>query len=102
MILRGFLDEQGKPDTAKSAFKNGLKVYPYALRNNPPANTFTNLTGSTVNTIHANDFKFYEELNDVIQREPSEMFSPELLGMASAIGIQKASRSILLGNRKHC
>ena len=25
----------------------------------------------------------------MIQREPSEMFSPELLGMASAIGIQK-------------
>ena len=42
-----------------------------------------------MNTIHANDFKFYEELDEVIQREPSEMFSPELLGIASAIGIQK-------------
>ena len=89
LILRGFLDDQGKPDTAKSAFENGLKVYPFAQRSNPPANTFTNLTGSDVNTIHANDFKFYEELDEVIQREPSEMFSPELLGMASAIGIQK-------------
>ena len=89
LILRGFLDQQGKPDTAKAAFMNGLKVYPFAKRNNPPANTFKNLTGSDVNTIHANDFKFYEELNDVIQREPSEVFSPELLGMASAIGIQK-------------
>ncbi len=89
LILRGFLDEEGKTDTARDSFKNGLKVYPYAMRANPQANNFKNLTDWTVNTIHANNFKFYEELNEVIQREPSEMFSPELLGMASAIGIQK-------------
>jgi len=89
LILRGFLDEKGQPDTAKAAFTNGLKVYPYAKKNNPTANTFTNLTGITVNTIHANNFKFFEELDDVIQREPSDMFSPELLGMASAVGIHK-------------
>ena len=89
LILRGFLDEEGKTDTARDSFKNGLKVYPYAMRANPQVNNFKNLTDWTVNTIHANNFKFYEELNEVIQREPSEMFSPELLGMASAIGIQK-------------
>ena len=89
LILRGFLDDQGQPDTARESFKNGLKVYPYAMRANPQANSFKNLTDWTVNTIHANNFRFYEELNEVIQREPSEMFSPELLGMASAIGIQK-------------
>jgi len=89
LILRGFLDQQGSTETAKTAFKTGLKVYPYADRGNPSDNQFVNLTGLTVNTIHANDFTFYEELNDVIQREPSEVFSPELLGMASAIGIQK-------------
>ena len=89
LILRGFLDQQGSTETAKTAFKTGLKVYPYADRINPSDNQFVNLTGLTVNTIHANDFTFYEELNDVIQREPSEVFSPELLGMASAIGIQK-------------
>ena len=89
LILRGFLDEKGEPDTARTAFQNGLKVYPFAQSNNPPSNTFKNLTDWQVNTIHANDFKFYEELDEVIQREPSEMFSPELLGMASAIGIQK-------------
>lgn len=89
LILRGFLDDQGQTDTAKAAFKTGLRVYPYAQRANPPSNKFVNLTDWTVNTIHANNFKFFEELNEVIQREPSEMFSPELLGMATAIGIQK-------------
>ena len=89
LILRGFLDDEGKTDTARNAFKGGLKVYPYAERANPPANNFKNLTDWETNTIHANNFKFYEELDEVIQREPSELFSPELLGMASAIGIQK-------------
>lgn len=89
LILRGFLDEKGRTDTARNAFKQSLKVYPYAKKGNPSANNFKNLTDWTVNTIHANNFKFYEELNEVIQREPSAMFSPELLGMASAIGLQK-------------
>ncbi|OUW68059.1 MAG: hypothetical protein CBD65_02185, partial [Synechococcus sp. TMED205] len=40
LILRGFLDQEGKTDTAKNAFKNSLKVYPYAKKDNPPANTF--------------------------------------------------------------
>ena len=43
------------------------------MRANPQANSFKNLTDWTVNTIHANNFRFYEELNEVIQREPSEM-----------------------------
>ena len=89
VILRGFLDDKGSTETAKNAFKNDLKIYPYVQRANPAPNKYKNLTGLNVNTIHANDFKFYEELDDVIQREPSELFSPELLGMASAIGIQK-------------
>ena len=89
VILRGFLDAEGSTETSKNAFKNDLKISPYAQRANPAPNQFVNLTGLNVNTIHANDFKFYEELDDVIQREPSEVFSPELLGMASAIGVQK-------------
>lgn len=92
LILRGFLDEAGSTISAKAAFKDGLRVYPYSARFNPPANAFKNLTGWTVNTIHANNYKFFEELDEVIQREPSELFSPELLGIASAIGLQKGKQ----------
>ena len=35
VILRGFLDAQGSTETAKNAFKNDLKIYPYAQRANP-------------------------------------------------------------------
>ena len=41
------------------------------------------------NTVHANDFKFYEEMNAVIQYEPADAFDREILGLFAAIGIKK-------------
>eukprot|EP00438_Fugacium_kawagutii_P023353 Skav218616 [mRNA] locus=scaffold3208:127808:128248:- [translate_table: standard] len=41
------------------------------------------------NTIHSNDFGFFKEINDVIQREPIDFLDPELRGNLSAIGIKK-------------
>ena len=87
LILRGFLDASGKPDTAVNDFRKDLKIYPFNLRQNPPANHFKNLTDQPGNTIHANNFKFYEEVNQVVQREPASLFSPELLGILSLIHI---------------
>ncbi len=50
---------------------------------------FINGSGIAFNTIHANTYPFYEELNNVIQREPIAMFDPELRGLIAGIGIQK-------------
>jgi len=90
LVLRGFLVD-GKPDAASKMFRDGVKVYPLGKKDNPPAMEFFN--GSTVpyNTIHANNFEFYEELNDVIQKEPVDLFDPELRGLAAAIGIRKGT-----------
>jgi len=41
------------------------------------------------NTIHANDFEFYEEIWQVLQKEPVSFLDPELRGLAAAIGIRK-------------
>ena len=41
------------------------------------------------NTIHANNFEFYEELDHVIQKEPIDFIDPELRGLAASIGIRK-------------
>jgi hypothetical protein len=88
LILRGFLVD-GKPDAASKMWRTGLKVYPLAQADNPPAMKY--IDGSTVpfNTIHANTYEFYEELHTVIDREPVDFVEPQLLGMAAAIGIQK-------------
>ena len=41
------------------------------------------------NTVHANDFHFYEELNAVVQHEPDDSLEPEVLGIFASIGIKK-------------
>jgi hypothetical protein len=88
VILRGFLVD-GKPDAASKMWRENLKVYPLAQAANPPAMEFFNGSKSVANTIHANNFEFYEELHAVIDREPIELLDPELRGLFAAIGIQK-------------
>jgi hypothetical protein len=70
--------------------KDYARVYPFAAAAKPPATTFVNLSGKQINTIHTNDFKFYEEINEVIQYEPGDaFFDPEIVGLFAAIGIKK-------------
>jgi hypothetical protein len=88
LILRGFLVD-GKPDAAAKAFREGLKVYSLAQAKNPPAMQFINGSEKDFNTIHANNYMFYEELATVIAREPIDFLDPELRGLAASIGIRK-------------
>ena len=88
LILRGFLVD-GKPDAASTMYREGLKIYPLAQADNPPAMQFINGSGKAFNTIHANTTKFYEELWHVLQKEPISFIDPELRGQAAAIGIVK-------------
>ena len=88
LILRGFLVD-GKPDAATAMFESGLKIYPLSQRDNPPKMEFINGSGAPFNTIHANNFEFYEELHTVIEREPVEMLEPHLRGIFASIGIEK-------------
>ncbi len=88
MILRGFL-EDGKPDAASKMWRTGLKVYPLSKAKDHKKMHFVNGSGKFFNTIHANNYKFYEELNHVLQYEPVSFLDPELRGLAAAIGIEK-------------
>ncbi len=88
LILRGFLVD-GKPDTATNMFKSGVKIYPLSQKDNPPEMTFVSGSRKFFNTIHANNYEFYEELHSVVDREPVSMLDPELRGLFAAIGIEK-------------
>ncbi len=88
VILRGFL-EDGKTDFSTAMFRDGLKVYPLSKKDNPPTMQFISVSGVPFNTIHANNFEFYEELHVVINREPIGLLDPELRGLFASIGIQK-------------
>jgi len=88
VILRGFLVD-GKPDAANEMWQEGIKIYPLAAAENPPAMEFISGSEQPFNTIHANDFEFFEELHTVIDREPIEMLDPELRGLFASVGVQK-------------
>jgi hypothetical protein len=69
--------------------KDTMRVYPWAQRDNPPQTKFVNLSGLKFNTVHANDFEFYEEINAIIQKERADALPAELVGTLAAIGIKK-------------
>src|SRR5450432_4116689 len=89
--LRGFLVD-GKTDAAVKMFKEGVKVYPLSKAANPPTMEFISSSKVPFNTVHANDFEFYQELDHVIQKEPVDFLDPELRGLAAAIGIRKGQK----------
>jgi hypothetical protein len=91
LVLRGFLVD-GKPDAASKMFREGVKVYPLTKAANPPKMEFINGSKVPVNTVHANDFEFFREVDHVIQKEPLDLFDPELRGLAAAIGIRKGKK----------
>jgi hypothetical protein len=88
IALRGFLAD-GKPDAAAKMFKEGLKIYPLSQAGNPPKMEFVSGSKVPVNTVHANTFEFFEELDHVFQKEPITFLDPELRGLAASIGIVK-------------
>src|SRR5271154_3270887 len=62
LALRGFLVD-GKPDAASKMFREGVKIYPLSKVGNPPKMEFTNGSKVPFNTVHANNFEFYRELD---------------------------------------
>jgi hypothetical protein len=88
LFYRAFVDG-GDIAAAVMGVKAKARVYPLSAANNPPPATFVNISGLQFNTIHANDFHFYEEINTVIQHEPDDAFDPEIVGLFASIGIKK-------------
>jgi hypothetical protein len=88
IFYRAFV-QNGNIAAATQGVKANARIYPLSAAANPPPATFVNTSGMQFNTIHANDFHFYEEINSVIQHEPADAFDPEIVGLFAAIGIKK-------------
>ncbi len=88
LVLRGFLVD-GKPDAAAKMFSEQVKIYPLSEKDNPPKMVITSGSGISYNTIHANDFSFYEEIVEVLNKEPLDFIDLELRGLFASIGLQK-------------
>jgi hypothetical protein len=89
MFWRGFLVD-GDPQPAVDAANELIKVYPLGETADAADMKFINTSGRFHNTIHANDMHFYDEVQAVIDEEPAGAFSPELLGLLAAIGVEKS------------
>jgi hypothetical protein len=86
-VTRGF-QVKGDPKPGVDSIKAHLRIYPLAGANNPPSTNFVNVSGKAFNTIHAMDFSYFEEVNQVIQEEPTTAMDPETLGVLASIGIE--------------
>ena len=88
-LLMRLFAQDGDMKAAIRAFKVGFRCYPLARSQDPPQQKFIDISGQQFNTIHASDYAFYEELNEVIQHEPTDSFNPEHVGLFASIGIKK-------------
>ena len=78
-----------KADVQKNikALKETMKLYPY---NKPKQKTeFMDISGIKYNTVHAMNEKFFNEINNLIQYEPTSLWNEEWLGIAKNLGIEK-------------
>ncbi len=88
VIWRGF-QKDGSPKPAIDLTKKVFKAYPLSQKDNPQPINFVNASGVFNNTIHNMDITIYDEINAVVQAEPSIGQSPEILGYFASIGIEK-------------
>jgi hypothetical protein len=68
---------------------NAYPLYATSETGDPPKAEFVNTSGARFNTVSANTARFYDELNDVVQREPADFVDPDQAGLFAAIGIRK-------------
>jgi hypothetical protein len=88
VIIRAFV-QNGDVAAVVRNIKENAAMYPLSAADSVPAQKFVNISGKQFNTIHANNFHFYEELNAVVQHEPADFLDPEVAGLFASIGIQK-------------
>ncbi len=86
-FLRGFKVD-GKTDQAVALMKQ-LRIYPLADASSPRKMEFLNGSGQPIDTIHADTIRFFEQLAELVNEEPAEIFTPLERFYMKSIGIEK-------------
>lgn len=79
LFLRGFA-KGGSTRAALKEIKKHPKLYHLNDTDSPPPMRFVNASGKVFNAIGANTYKFYENIDQVVQHEPNEAFGAVVLG----------------------
>jgi hypothetical protein len=74
---------------ALESLKKTARAYPLSQANNPPVNTFINISGKEFNCLAPSNFSYWEYLNEIVQGEPTEASDRVSLGYFASIGIEK-------------
>ncbi|HEY7034413.1 MAG TPA: DUF1254 domain-containing protein [Thermomicrobiales bacterium] len=85
--VRGFL-VNNSTDQAVSLMKQ-IKVYPLAQASDPPAMEYLNGSGQPIDTIHSDTITFFEQLAQLVEEEPGDVFTPLERAHMKSIGIEK-------------
>lgn len=63
------------------------RIYRLSDAGAEPENTFVNLADQVINTVHSNDFSFFEEIAQLVAEEPATALDPERAGTLRTLGI---------------
>ncbi len=88
VLGRGFMKD-GSSKPAADSIEQRMRVYPLSEAGKPHDAKFVELSGREMNTVHSNDFHFYEELNQIVQEEPEDSCRPDMMGIFNSIGMIK-------------
>ena len=89
LLLRRSPAADGSTEGVVAEIKDGLNIYPLSQADNPPAETFINVSGVQYNTVHANNAEFFDEIHTALENNPEGAFAPEILGTFASIGLKK-------------
>ena len=91
VFWRGFIKD-GSTKSAVEATRKHARIYSLKDAGDPPPMKFINASGKHFNTIGANTYKFFEDINNIVQYEPNDAFSAAILGQLAALGIEKGKK----------
>lgn len=80
----------GTGEQALAWYRDNCAVYP--LKDGFRKPNVSNASSMFANTLHPHDFQYFVNLDALIQYEPASAFTPEQLGLARALGIEKGKR----------
>ena len=63
------------------------RIYRLGDADAAPENTFVNIGEQEFNTVHSNDFSFFEEIAQLVAEEPATALDPERAGTLASLGI---------------
>lgn len=88
LMARAFVEDTGEGESALNWYRKNMHIYP--LGSGPQADArYFSLSEAAMQTTHHRDLRFFEELAEVVQYEPSGLFTRYELGLLKAIGIEK-------------